>query len=174
MLISTSAGSKRAASIYVSILLLACACGAADRAPEDPPQPLVGTWVRIHLWTDLRDTLRLLSDGTAMGSISDAVGTVLPNGAVRRWQIGHRSMPGGLCLSSDEVIQCQGFLLKGDTLALAIAPPVVLVRVEPAGAVATPQRPSADWVPFAVRAPQLGQEVHGMTPETDRLRAHSS
>lgn len=160
-----------ASNLGTFLLLLMCACWKGDTSRIEPPNPLVGTWVRVYLWTDLRDTLRLFQDGTASGKISGTAGTILPTGAIERWQVGHRMMPGGFCLAARDEIQCQGFLLKDDTLALATPSPIVLVRVDsmaPGQSPQMPSRPAPGWVPFEVRAPRLGDTVHGSVPQAGR------
>lgn len=72
------------------------------------------------------DSIVLLPDGAADGPAS-SVGAE-PLGRLSRWRVGVRLGPLDLCFSDSRALSCQGYALRGDTLALGSQPVIPSCR----------------------------------------------
>ena len=107
-----------------------CAC-EVERAPAAAPPPIAGTWVRVYPREGAPDTLTLHAGGAVSGSGAGLDSTGLQ---YTHWKVGDPLMPGGFCIGEGDqpngqrLWACQGFLLTGDTLALANMKRTVFIR----------------------------------------------
>lgn len=114
----------------VAIMLFAVACGGEDPYAEREDMPLVGTWLRVHPAGDAADTLRLASDGSAVGS---AAGLEDGHERVTAWRIGIPVLPDGFCWTETGQWTCQAYQIRNDTLSLANGKGTTYVRVRSDG-----------------------------------------
>ncbi len=129
MIVSDMSRYKRVvASCAVTALLISCSEADESGQTHNPfPDSLVGAWVRVYPNAGGTDTLVLNSDGTASGPL-----TGLGQGPLERasrWRVGYFSTT-DLCFVDDRTRYCQGYILRGDTLALANMAHVVLIRAQ--------------------------------------------
>ncbi len=113
----------------VAALLISCGAeNESEQAHTSSPFPdsLVGAWVRVYPSPGGRDTLLLNPDGSAHGPLH-RLGQPLERAS--RWRVGFFSTS-DLCLGDDHDLACQGYVLRGDTLALANLQQTVLIRAQ--------------------------------------------
>lgn len=123
--------------VRVAILSpLAVPTAGCTKETPAPSHPVVGTWIRIFPSQGAPDTLRLLEDGSVLGSTAGL--DPMPFRLIR-WKIGDRLMPGGFCIGEGELApdrrlwNCQGFAVIEDTLMLANQRRTVLLRARVEG-----------------------------------------
>ncbi len=145
-----------------------CACDV-EPAPAAASHPIAGTWVRVYPGEGAPDTLTLHAGGAVSGSGAglDSTGLQYTN-----WKVGDVIMPGGFCIGEGDqrngkrLWACQGFLLTGDTLALANQRRTVFIR---AAASAAPHVDTAWTGPReTIAAPRPGEGVKVVPPESNR------
>ena len=129
------------------------------------PDSLVGTWLRIYPASPRRVAIILRGDGTAVGQTLAV--SAYPLEWISEWGVGSDPSflgPTDLCFSNPRLNGgtqvCSGWILKGDTLALANGQNTVLLRaaafaVESAGSDSAPldDRSRFGPVPAATRSP---------------------
>jgi hypothetical protein len=104
------------------------ACGAEQEVREPNPRfpdSLVGSWVRVYTSPAGVDTVVVEPDGVARGPRSAVSADHIER--ITRWEISWLD-PLSLCFGHDEHVECSGYQLRGDTLALANRRHTVLVR----------------------------------------------
>jgi len=105
----------------------------AEAAARYHPDSLVGAWVRVYPASPRRLAIILRKDGTAVGQTPAAY--AYPLEWISQWSVGddpHGLGPNDLCFSNPrlhgETRVCSGWILRGDTLALANGQNTVLIR----------------------------------------------
>lgn len=105
-------------------------CGAEQEVREPNPRfpdSLVGSWVRVYPSPAGVDTVVVEPDGVARGPTSAVSADYIER--ITRWEVWWID-PRSLCFGDDELIECPGYQLRGDTLALANNHQTVLIRAE--------------------------------------------
>jgi hypothetical protein len=117
--------------VIISVFLATVALASCDnngaatvKRQAPPPAPLLGRWVQVFPEQGALESMVLSADGTADFRGSNALVQTLTgqdsaNIKLTKWFVGHRFMPGGLCIGNDEQRWCVGWKISGDTLALA-------------------------------------------------------
>lgn len=119
---------------------------------------LAGRWIQVHPQRGASHEIVLSPSGQATG-VFDLMGH--QTRILKRWQIGTYPVEGMLCLGGDATLDCQGFSIRGDTLALANINYTIFVRA-PSGTqgresnVRQVNRSDAD---VQLRAPRVGERV---------------
>jgi hypothetical protein len=126
----------RASCLLLAVLAAVSAVGCSTPdAAKDPDHPLAGTWIRVFPEEGALDTLVLHADGRASGSFAGLDPMAYEPD---RWLLNNPLMPGGLCIGNSQRRDCQGYVLRGDTLLLANRRRTAFVRRPADGAQLTP------------------------------------
>lgn len=102
----------------------------AELSSEHHPDSLVGTWVRVYPASQRRLAIVLRRDGTAAGQTPAVY--AYPLDWISAWGVGEGLVPTYICFSNPRLHGktrvCSGWVLRGDTLALANGQNTVLIR----------------------------------------------
>ncbi len=111
------------------VLLMTISVGGSDEGEppsQSHPDSLVASWVRAYPECGGCDTITLRHDGTATGPTTAVYGHPLER--ISEWMVGFPLGPTDLCFVDDGIPVCSGWVLRGDTLALANGQNTILIR----------------------------------------------
>jgi hypothetical protein len=114
------------AGITALIIIRIGANNEDEPRAEDHPDSLVASWVRVYPPCGGCDTMVLHRDGSAAGPATSVYAD--PVEPILSWVVGVPYGPTDLCFIGERNVSCSGWVLKGDTLALANGQNTVLIR----------------------------------------------
>lgn len=159
-MVSSPACGLAALAFFVSAVTVGCDAATVDTAEH--PSEFVGKWARVYPGGP-PDTLELGPDGAVL-QVSSGIDDQAPD-TLNHWVIGRPLMPGGFCIGyRPRNFNCQSYLLRNDTLALANLKSAVFIRAGAARFRNARATVPAAPVPLRIDAPRPGDGVKRSGP----------